>query len=136
MGRARSAVDGLTAPGLKVALCAEAVPCGAAAKTAIAASGVTVTPVTLEQDVKAVLAKVATVEQPRFALLSQDHTDAFFAANDPLKDRATFKFCGTVTKPGRFTIREPLGHLGVGAQVICSSASMPTSSFLPSAAVT
>ena len=30
--------------------------------------------------VKDLLAKVATVEQPRFALLSQDHTDAFFAA--------------------------------------------------------
>jgi raffinose/stachyose/melibiose transport system substrate-binding protein len=30
--------------------------------------------------VKDLLAKVATVTQPRFALLSQDHTDAFFAA--------------------------------------------------------
>ena len=30
--------------------------------------------------VKDLLAKVAAVEQPRFALLSQDHTDAFFAA--------------------------------------------------------
>ncbi|GAB7049035.1 molybdate ABC transporter substrate-binding protein [Catenuloplanes indicus] len=44
----------LSEPGLKVALCAEEVPCGAAAKKA----GVTVTPVTLEQDVKAALAKV------------------------------------------------------------------------------
>jgi molybdate transport system substrate-binding protein len=49
---------GLTAPGLKVALCAEAVPCGAAAKTAVEASGVKITPVTLEQDVKAALSKV------------------------------------------------------------------------------
>jgi molybdate transport system substrate-binding protein len=48
----------LTGPGLKVALCAEAVPCGAAAGTALAASGVKLTPVTLEQDVKAALAKV------------------------------------------------------------------------------
>ncbi|WP_436524312.1 molybdate ABC transporter substrate-binding protein [Actinoplanes sp. HUAS TT8] len=48
----------LTKPGLKVALCAEAVPCGAAAKTALDASGVKLTPVTLEQDVKAALAKV------------------------------------------------------------------------------
>ncbi|MEU4690307.1 molybdate ABC transporter substrate-binding protein [Actinoplanes sp. NPDC023714] len=48
----------LTAPGLKVALCAEAVPCGAAAKTAVDAAGVTITPVTLEQDVKAALSKV------------------------------------------------------------------------------
>ncbi|MEV0897125.1 molybdate ABC transporter substrate-binding protein [Actinoplanes sp. NPDC049802] len=49
---------GLTAPGLKVALCAESVPCGAAAATALAAAGVSLTPVTLEQDVKAALAKV------------------------------------------------------------------------------
>ncbi|MBO3743969.1 molybdate ABC transporter substrate-binding protein [Actinoplanes sp. NEAU-H7] len=48
----------LTGPDLKVALCAEAVPCGAAAKTALEAAGVTVTPVTLEQDVKAALSKV------------------------------------------------------------------------------
>lgn len=48
----------LTKPDLKVALCAEAVPCGAAAKTAIEAAGVKVTPVTLEQDVKAALSKV------------------------------------------------------------------------------
>jgi molybdate transport system substrate-binding protein len=44
----------LSRPGIKVALCAEQVPCGAAVKKA----GVKVTPVTLEQDVKAALAKV------------------------------------------------------------------------------
>jgi len=48
----------LTKPGLKVALCAEQVPCGAAAKKALDAAGVKLTPVTLEQDVKAALAKV------------------------------------------------------------------------------
>ncbi|MGE5830491.1 MAG: molybdate ABC transporter substrate-binding protein [Micromonosporaceae bacterium] len=48
----------LTKPGLKVALCAEQVPCGAAAKTALAAAHVTLTPVTLEQDVKAALSKL------------------------------------------------------------------------------
>ncbi|WP_188127341.1 molybdate ABC transporter substrate-binding protein [Actinoplanes lobatus] len=48
----------LTKPDLKVALCAEAVPCGAAAKTALEAAGVKLTPVTLEQDVKAALSKV------------------------------------------------------------------------------
>jgi len=48
----------LARPGLKVALCAEQVPCGAAAKTVLAAAGVKLTPVTLEQDVKAALAKV------------------------------------------------------------------------------
>jgi molybdate transport system substrate-binding protein len=48
----------LTKPGLKVALCAEQVPCGAAAKTALAAGAVSLTPVTLEADVKAALSKV------------------------------------------------------------------------------
>ncbi|MEV4755941.1 molybdate ABC transporter substrate-binding protein [Micromonospora sp. NPDC049559] len=48
----------LTRPGAKVALCAEQVPCGAAAKKALDAAGVKLTPVTLEQDVKAALAKV------------------------------------------------------------------------------
>ncbi|WP_438874874.1 molybdate ABC transporter substrate-binding protein [Winogradskya humida] len=48
----------LTKPGLKVALCAEQVPCGAAAKKAIDAAKVKITPVTLEQDVKGALSKV------------------------------------------------------------------------------
>jgi molybdate transport system substrate-binding protein len=48
----------LARPGVKVALCAEQVPCGAAAKKAMAAANVSVTPVTLEQDVKAALSKV------------------------------------------------------------------------------
>ncbi len=39
-----------------------------------------VDPAKQEAPVKELLAKVATVEQPRFALLSQDLTDAFFAA--------------------------------------------------------
>jgi raffinose/stachyose/melibiose transport system substrate-binding protein len=39
-----------------------------------------VDPTVQEKPVKDLLAKVATVEEPRFALLSQDHTDAFFAA--------------------------------------------------------
>lgn len=42
----------------KIALCAEQVPCGAAAKKAFEAAGVTPRPDTLEQDVKAVLTKV------------------------------------------------------------------------------
>ncbi|MEU8082117.1 molybdate ABC transporter substrate-binding protein [Micromonospora sp. NPDC049101] len=45
-------------PGVKVALCANQVPCGAAARTALDAAGVALTPVTLEQDVKGALAKV------------------------------------------------------------------------------
>nr|WP_283139895.1 molybdate ABC transporter substrate-binding protein [Rhizohabitans arisaemae] len=48
----------LTDPSVKVALCAEQVPCGAAAVKALKAAGITVKPVTLEQDVKATLTKV------------------------------------------------------------------------------
>ncbi|MFF0152806.1 molybdate ABC transporter substrate-binding protein [Micromonospora sp. NPDC005203] len=48
----------LSRSGVKVALCASQVPCGAAARTAVDAAGVALTPVTLEQDVKGALAKV------------------------------------------------------------------------------
>jgi molybdate transport system substrate-binding protein len=51
-------LGGLTAPGTKVALCAPAVPCGMAAAKASDAAGIRLTPVTLEQDVKAALSKV------------------------------------------------------------------------------
>nr|WP_307845142.1 molybdate ABC transporter substrate-binding protein [Planomonospora sp. ID67723] len=47
---------------VKVALCAAQVPCGAAAVKALDAAGLTVTPVTLEQDVKATLTKAALGE--------------------------------------------------------------------------
>jgi molybdate transport system substrate-binding protein len=52
------ALSDLTSSSVKVALCAEQVPCGAAAKRALDAAGVKLTPVTLEQDVKAALSKV------------------------------------------------------------------------------
>ena len=57
-----SGATDLAAPGLKVALCAEQVPCGAAARAALAAASVALTPVTLEQDVKGALAKVVLGE--------------------------------------------------------------------------
>jgi molybdate transport system substrate-binding protein len=69
----------LTKPGIKVALCAEQVPCGAAAKTALSRAGVTLTPVTLEQDVKAALAK-AKLGEVDAALVYR--TDAKAAASD------------------------------------------------------
>ncbi|KIH97726.1 molybdate-binding protein [Streptomonospora alba] len=47
----------LSDPGVKVALCAEEVPCGAAAAEALGAAGVNVTPVSRERDVKAALTK-------------------------------------------------------------------------------
>ncbi|WP_328345636.1 molybdate ABC transporter substrate-binding protein [Micromonospora sp. NBC_00421] len=52
------ALTDLTRPGLKVARCAEQVPCGAAATRVLTAAQVELTPVTLEQDVKGALSKV------------------------------------------------------------------------------
>lgn len=69
----------LTKPGVKVALCAEQVPCGAAAKKALDAASVKLTPVTLEQDVKAALSKV-TLGEVDAALVYR--TDARSAASD------------------------------------------------------
>lgn len=46
----------------KIALCADQVPCGAAARKALDAADVTAAPDTLERDVKAVLTKVALGE--------------------------------------------------------------------------
>ena len=48
----------LAKPGVKVALCAAEVPCGAVARKVFAAAKLTVTPVTNEADVKATLTKV------------------------------------------------------------------------------
>lgn len=53
-----NSLQDLTKPGLKVVLCAPAVPCGAAATTALAAGNVTVKPVSLAQDVKSALSPV------------------------------------------------------------------------------
>jgi molybdate transport system substrate-binding protein len=47
---------------LKIALCAEQVPCGAAARKVFDTAGVKAAPDTLEQDVKAVLSKVSLGE--------------------------------------------------------------------------
>jgi molybdate transport system substrate-binding protein len=69
----------LTGPDVKVALCARAVPCGAAATKALDAAAVKLTPVTLEQDVKAALSKVRLGEVDA-ALVYR--TDARAAAAD------------------------------------------------------
>lgn len=52
----------LTRPELRIALCADQVPCGAAAAKAFAAAGLTPSADTLEQDVKAALTKVTLGE--------------------------------------------------------------------------
>ncbi|MFB9695933.1 molybdate ABC transporter substrate-binding protein [Amorphoplanes digitatis] len=69
----------LAKPDVKVALCAPEVPCGAAAQKVIAAAGVTIKPVTLEQDVKAALSKVKLGEVDA-ALVYR--TDAKASASD------------------------------------------------------
>lgn len=53
-----SGLADLADPDRKIALCAPQVPCGAAAKKALDAAGVTARPDTLEQDVKGALGKV------------------------------------------------------------------------------
>ncbi|GGJ56741.1 molybdate ABC transporter substrate-binding protein [Streptomyces brasiliensis] len=52
----------LTKSGLKVILCDKTVPCGAAAQKALEASGLKLTPVSYEQDVKSALNKVVLKE--------------------------------------------------------------------------
>jgi molybdate transport system substrate-binding protein len=64
---------------VKVALCAEQVPCGAAAKKALETAAIVVTPVTLEQDVRATLSKL-TLGEVDAALVYR--TDAKVAAAD------------------------------------------------------
>ncbi|MDQ1289534.1 MAG: molybdate transport system substrate-binding protein [Actinomycetota bacterium] len=53
-----TALADLARPRTKLALCAPTVPCGAAARTVLAKAGLTVTPVTEEANVKAVLTTV------------------------------------------------------------------------------
>jgi molybdate transport system substrate-binding protein len=52
----------LAQPGVKVVLCAEAVPCGSAARTVFTKAKISVTPVSNEADVKATLSKVTLGE--------------------------------------------------------------------------
>jgi molybdate transport system substrate-binding protein len=80
-GNARSihGLADLARPGVKVAICAEQVPCGAAARKALDAAGAKLTPVTLEPDVKGALSKVKLGEVDA-ALVYR--TDARAAASD------------------------------------------------------
>ncbi|MEU4482241.1 molybdate ABC transporter substrate-binding protein [Micromonospora sp. NPDC023966] len=66
----------LARAGVKVALCAEQVPCGAAAKSALDGAGVRLTPATLEQDVKGALAKVKLGEVDAALVYRTDVRDA------------------------------------------------------------
>lgn len=55
-------LDDLAAPGLRLVLCAEQVPCGAAATTMFERAGIAPSVVSYEPDVRATLAKVASRE--------------------------------------------------------------------------
>ncbi|GHB26557.1 molybdate-binding protein [Streptomyces viridiviolaceus] len=57
-----SSLKDLTRSGLKVVLCDKTVPCGAAAQKALQSSGLKLTPVSYEQDVKSALTKVELKE--------------------------------------------------------------------------
>lgn len=57
-----SSLKDLTKSGLKVVLCDETVPCGAAARKVLTAGSVKLTPVSYEQDVKSALTKVELKE--------------------------------------------------------------------------
>jgi molybdate transport system substrate-binding protein len=52
----------LTRPDVTVVLCAEEVPCGAASRTAIESAGLTITPVSYEQNVRDTLGKVGEAD--------------------------------------------------------------------------
>lgn len=56
------AIEDLANPRLKVAVCQPQVPCGTVAAKVFMNAGITVTPVTLEPDVKSVLSKVTLGE--------------------------------------------------------------------------
>ena len=71
----------LARPGVRLALCQADVPCGVTAARVLARAGVTVTPVTLEADVKAALVKVELGEVDA-ALVYR--TDARAATDDVL----------------------------------------------------
>jgi molybdate transport system substrate-binding protein len=60
--KAIAGVADLAKPDLKVVLCAPEVPCGKYANQILTTAGVTVTPVSLEQNVKGVVTKVTTGE--------------------------------------------------------------------------
>ncbi|OLF07880.1 molybdate ABC transporter substrate-binding protein [Actinophytocola xanthii] len=62
-----------------IALCAEQVPCGAAARQALASAGVAAKPDTLEQDVRAVLTKVELGEVDAALVY---HTDVLAAGDE------------------------------------------------------
>ncbi|KJL33520.1 molybdate ABC transporter substrate-binding protein [Microbacterium azadirachtae] len=94
----------LADPGLKLVLCAPAVPCGNAAKTLLDAASVTVTPASEEQNVTAVLAKVKAGEADAGLVYSTDVKAAGSAVTGIAiagADKATNKYPITVLKASK-----------------------------------
>ncbi|MFI5687037.1 molybdate ABC transporter substrate-binding protein [Streptomyces sp. NPDC051636] len=67
-----SSLKDLTKSGLKVVLCDETVPCGAAAQKALGAGDLKLTPVSYEQDVKSALTKVELKEADAAVVYTTD----------------------------------------------------------------
>ncbi|MBH0082466.1 molybdate ABC transporter substrate-binding protein [Salinibacterium sp. SWN167] len=78
----------LAEPGVQVAVCAPAVPCGAAARILLDAAAVDLTPVTEEQNVKAVLTKVELGEVDAGLVYVTDMRDAAGAVEGVAVDGA------------------------------------------------
>lgn len=87
-------IEDLGAPGLTVVLCAPEVPCGAASRTLLADNGVQVTPASLEQNVTAVLTKVATGEADAGLVYATDvrHADDVRAIAAAGSDRVVNRY--------------------------------------------
>lgn len=126
-------LSSLADPALKVVLCAPAVPCGNAAKTLLDDAGVTVTPVSEEQNVTAVLAKVKAGEADAGLVYSTDVKAAGSAVTGiaiATADKAVNKYPITVLKGSKnaaaatafqeFVLSEPgqkiLKDLGFGGK--------------------
>ena len=106
----------LADPRVKVALCAPQVPCGTAAAAALDAAGLKVTPVTLEQDVKATLTKVRLGEVDAALVYATDVRaagDAVVGVPFPEAERAVNDYpIAALTEAGRGFVDLVLGPAG------------------------
>jgi molybdate transport system substrate-binding protein len=98
-----TAVSGLAAPGVKVALCQPQVPCGVVAAEVFKNAGISVTPVTLQPDVKSVLTQVQLGEVDAGMVYVTDVRDAGAKVEGvaiPAQDNATTLYPIATTSRG------------------------------------